>query len=159
MMQGYQTRELGSPSGVGMMWGAIGGLVGALVIGIPLHAMGVMQDVQAALLREDNVWLGWGLHLVAGMLAGLLYGALVTTGSFVRGTLYGAVFGLVVGIVLVLVLANLLVGNPVPLDASGMGIALLHALWGAIVGATQAWGVRNASRAWPPHRRLAGRAH
>lgn len=124
-----------------LRWAAVGGIVAAIAIGIPMHAMGMMVMGPAALVGSTSVWVGWAVHLAAGVVFGTPYGLAVHTRRYGHGAFYGAVWGLIVGVVFAWFALFSILGMPL-FSADGALDVSLHVAWGAIIGLVAAWGLR-----------------
>lgn len=127
--------------GRSVLWAAIGGMVAAIMIGIPMHLMGMMAKGPAALVGSESVWVGWAVHIAAGILFAAPYGFVVHTRGYGKGVLYGAIWGMIVGIVFAWFGLFSIVGMPLVSMEGAMDIGM-HMIWGAIVGLVAAWGLR-----------------
>lgn len=137
-----RTDDIGIRAGPrSLLWGAIGGLVASILVGVPLALLGMMRDVPARLAGSTDPSVGWMVHLLAGAIVGLVYGLLVHTRDLRKGALYGTVFGLAAGTLLYWIAGNLLVGNAIPFNGQGMLQIGLHILWGLVLGLVAAWGL------------------
>lgn len=116
------------------MWrigaGAAAGLLGGVLFGSMMHAMGMLGMV-AGLVGQDAVAVGWLVHLVNSIIIGAIYGA--TFGRLAQGWGRGVGFGLAYG-VLWWVLGGLIV-MPLWLDmpALQVGDVQLQSLMGHLV--------------------------
>lgn len=127
--------------GRSILWAAIGGMVAAVMIGIPMHMMGMMVMGPAALVGSDNVWVGWVVHIAAGVLFGAPYGLVVHTRGYGKALLYGAIWGLIVGVAFAWFGLFSIVNMPLFSMEGAMDVGM-HVMWGAIVGLVAAWGLR-----------------
>lgn len=57
-------------------YGIIGSLVGGVVFGMMMHMMDMMGMV-AMLVRSENVWVGWLVHLAISTIFGVIFGVLL----------------------------------------------------------------------------------
>lgn len=125
-----------------LMWAAIGGVLASILIGIPMHMMGMMTMGPASLLASDSVWVGWAVHLVAGALFGAPFGLLVWTRNYGQGLAWGAVYGLFVGVIFAWFALFSILGMDL-VSMSGALDILMHTVWGAILGLVYTWAVGN----------------
>lgn len=126
--------------GRSILWAAIGGMVAAVMIGIPMHMMGMMVMGPAALVGSENVWVGWAVHIAAGILFGAPYGLVVHTRGYGKGLLYGAIWGLIVGVAFAWFGLFSILGMPLFSMEGAMDVGM-HTMWGAIIGLVAAWGL------------------
>jgi hypothetical protein len=143
--------------GGAIFWAAVGGIVASIVIGIPMHLMGMIVAGPAALVQSDNAGVGWVIHILAGILFAAPYGFVVHATRYGRAALLGGVYGLVVGIVFAWLALFTIVGMPL-LSAMGALDVAMHVVWGIVVGLVQAWGLRLAGPAAGRGRLRAGSA-
>lgn len=157
MASTYNRTLLEEPLARGLAWGAIGGLIAAIVTGIILQGLNLLTTVPAALVGSGSLAAGWVIHLFAGVVTGVAYGFLVRTRDVRRGLLLGSIFGLLVGIVAFFFLGNLLAGNALPFNGAGLAQVLVHLLWGALMGSVAARGLqRGHGRGHGARSRIAG---
>ncbi len=159
-----QTRVLG--------FAALGGFLGAVVMGIILVASKVMMGLptQADFIvmgtfaggrGEGSVTVGWAAHLFTGIIAGLIFGAITSNVSKLhitgigKGALLGIVFGFVVYIVFFVPLmmmgfAPIMMAMMGPAAAAMAPIVLAiglieHLIYGGVLGSTVAAGVQQTT--------------
>lgn len=120
------------------MHGAAGGLVGGLIFGVLMQAMGMLPMV-AQLVGSTSVLVGWVVHLAIsafiGVTFGLLLGPWATT--LARGAALGAAYGLLWWVLGGLIAMPARMGMPV-LELSTMAWQSLmgHLLYGLALGLT-----------------------
>lgn len=146
------------PTGQHVLWGAVAGLVASLIIGMPMMAMGALENMVAALVGSNDPLVGWAIHLVAGAFFGALFGLFVSTRSVLRGAGYGLAYGVIVGVLFAWLAVFAILGLPITLasEAARNDLAL-HLLWGVILGGAYAVALRTDRRVShePPRARVA----
>ncbi len=137
------------PDGEAVLWAAMGGVVASFLIGIPMHAMGMLTAGPAALVGSQNVVAGWLVHLVAGALFAAPFGLLFRPKSYPRGAGWGALYGAAIGVVFAWVALFAYLGMPL---YSGMGAidVALHIAWGAVLGLVSTYAM--LGRTYTPER-------
>lgn len=138
-------------------WAALGGIVAAFATGIIMHPLGMLAMGPAALVGSSNVWVGWIVHLMAGVLFAAPYGLFVHTARYGKGALYGAVYGLVIGIVFAWLALFAILGMPLLGPMAAIDV-ILHVAWGAIVGLVSVVGVQRDEIGGTPRRIYSGTA-
>lgn len=144
MAQETQT-GLGFEAGNVWFGAAVGGLLGAAVFGAMMHAM--MTDVIVMMIPAmyglaPGATTGWAIHLVHGVIFGLVYAALVTpaavrqyAGRPTTGLGVGAVYGLLVWVVAAAVIMPIWLGMPEMVPDLNPMSAIGHVVFGAVLGA------------------------
>lgn len=134
-------REVGRrPSLANVLWSALAGLVASVLVGFPLHSfMGWLTLVAAPLVGSTSLSAGWTVHLVAGLLAGAFYGFFVQARDVGRGFALGGAYGALVGLVAFVTARVIGLLPGAPMGGAALGAMLLHAGWGALMGAAAAW--------------------
>lgn len=121
-------------------WSAAGGIVAAILTGIPMMAMGMLTGGPARLVGSDSLWVGWVVHIVAGVLFGTPFGFFAVRG-YGRGALRGALYGLAIGVVFAWLALFTILDMPY-FTTMGLLDVTLHVLWGVVIGLVAAWGLR-----------------
>lgn len=116
--------------------GAAAGVVGGVLFGVMMTAMGMMEMV-AGLVESRSVAVGWLVHLVISAIFGTGFALVLgrPTSSYGRGAGLGLAYGLAVWVLGPLLIMPLWMGMPVlgieqPQLMSLMG----HAVFGVAVG-------------------------
>lgn len=146
------------PTGQHVLWGAVAGIVASLVIGIPMMAMGALENMVAALVGSDSLVVGWAIHLAAGAVFGALFGLFVAGTGVLRSAGYGLVYGLVVGVLFAWLAVFAILGMPITLASqAAQNDLLLHLVWGIVLGGGYAIALRTDRRhaMEPPRARVA----
>lgn len=142
---GYRQRNVEDvgwrADGRSVLWAAVGGIVAAVMTGIPMHMMGMMVMGPAALVGSENVWVGWAVHIAAGIIFGAPYGFVVHTRGYGKGALYGGIWGMIVGIAFAWFALFSILGMPL-FSMNGALDVMMHVLWGIIIGLVTVWGLR-----------------
>lgn len=138
-------------------WAALGGIAAAIATGIPMHLMGMLAMGPAALVGSDNVWVGWLVHIAAGIVFGTLYGFFGRTTRFGKAALTGALYGLFVGVLFAWLALFSILDMPLWSQMGAIDV-LLHVGWGIVVGLVTAWGLRTATGTAGARRRATGLA-
>lgn len=155
----------------GMMWGLIGGVVGTIVmdlilmgalsaIGLPaLTCFSIVGNTAGRFLSllgtelAGGVPLGVAAHYVIGPVVGMVFGAAVASVDALR--VRTAKKGVVLGVLYVEILSQpLLATSPILLKMTAsetlqwFGVsALMHLIWGAVLGWVVSYGLQSATRA------------
>ncbi len=163
MSQSEQSRHFDRPStGRAAIGGGIGGLAGTLLFGLLLWAVSpdvLSESIPAFYGLGASAVVGWGLHLLHGLVLGGLFGViaarplvfdtvtgpvatdiLAALSASTRFALLGLVYGIAIWTLLPFVGLTLL-GTLAGLDAAGFShlaaeMVLGHVLFGVIVGMT-----------------------
>lgn len=141
-------------SGRAVGWAVLGGILGAILIGIPMHLMGMMVMGPAALAGSDSVWVGWAVHLLAGALFAAPFGLFIHSARYGAGAWKGALYGLLVGIVFAWLALFAILDMPLFTTMALLDV-LMHTMWGLVVGLVTAWGLQRAGGGVHRRRRAA----
>lgn len=136
-------RNARRPVGRALGWAAVGGIVGAILIGIPMATMGMLTGGPASLVGSDNVWVGWAVHILAGVVFGAPYGFFAAR-DYGGGALRGALYGLAVGVLFAWLALFTILGMPL-FTRMGLLDVMMHVVWGVAIGLVTAWGLRRTS--------------
>lgn len=139
-------------TGRSVLWAALGGLVGSLLVGIPMAGMGMIVGGPAALVGSDSLAVGWAVHLLAGLVFGAPFG-LMAVRPYGQGALLGAVYGLAIGVVFAWLALFTILGMPL-FTQMGLIDVVLHTVWGVVVGLVAAWGLHQTGLGTGGRRRL-----
>jgi hypothetical protein len=152
----------------GVIWGLAGGVVATVVIdlitmavmplmGLPASSgFSVIGDTAAGFLAlfgisvAGGVALGAVLHYLIGAALGILFGWAVTRiaalrlGSIKKGVGLGILYTEIISLP-ILVLPPIILGWATPVTVWWFGFSfMMHAIWGATLGAMVAYGLRSA---------------
>ncbi len=128
--------------------GIIGGLVGGVVFGLMMHLMKTpdgasVMTMVAAVVRSQNLLIGWIYHLfnsaIIGALFGLVFAERVT--NYRDGAIWGLLYGVFWWVLGAQILMPILLGmSPfvtlamAPMRSIAMGSLVGHAIYGVLLG-------------------------
>lgn len=118
--------------------GTAAGLLGGVVFGVMMTAMGMMGTI-AGLVGSESIVVGWLVHLVISVVFGIAYALVLgaETRSYGRGVGFGAVYGVVIWVVGPLLIMPLWMGMPAFVIEQPQIMSLIgHLMYGVVVGVT-----------------------
>jgi len=142
--------ELSYPVSKGLVFGLLGGLIGAIVMGglasmmpVPTQAGGVPFFVAAAMLMGAGsaaTAAGWMIHLITGLIIGAIFGAVTSRvaklrfSSVGRGVALGVVAGIIVWVVFFMPMMASLMPALMSIGFMVAGSFVAHIIYGAVLG-------------------------
>lgn len=121
-----------------LLAGAAGGLLGGVVFGVMMTALGMMEMV-AGLVESESAAVGWLVHLVISLGLGVAYALALgaATHSYGRGAGLGALYGVVIWILGPLLVMPLWLGMPpFVIEQTQMMSLMGHLVYGVLTGLT-----------------------
>lgn len=122
-----------------IMGGAMGGVVGGIIFGMLMQMMGMMPMI-AKLVGGDTVILGWIVHMVISVAAGILFVLVFSSmiNSYANATKYGLAYGVFWWILGPLILMPVILGMGVQLQNAFSQTQLMslmgHMIFGVALG-------------------------
>lgn len=116
-----------------LVQGATAGILGGVVFGLMMTAMGMMPMV-GMLVGSTSLTVGWGVHLALSLAFGAAFGATVAPGRVRRVLPRALLWSFALWLVAATVVMRTLLGMPIAPDAVAAQSLVGHLAYGLVLG-------------------------